>query len=176
MFFRSPRRFAIFCFVTLLFICVVLRQSPWAQEKVYERIPMYNLGRHPAEQELLHESHEPQSKPEDAWQHALPKPGANPSPAQSQQATSAAKVIPPPMQASRTPTPESKPTKALPPWVTAPSRTGSFIPPTPQPTNMKEYLKKMLKWPRPSWDGHWPPFQDYVDKAYDPNRWEQFDM
>lgn len=167
MFFRSPRRFAIFSFVTLLFICLVLRQSPWAQEKVYERIPLYNLERQQSEQELLHESHEPQAPLEDAWQHALPLPGAIPSPA---------KVLPPPMESSREKEPESKPAKAHPPWMTAPSRTGNFIPPTPRPTNMKEYVKKMLKWPRPSWDGHWPPFSDYVDKAYDPNRWEHFDM
>jgi len=46
--------------------------------------------------------------------------------------------------------------------------------PTPWPTNLKEYMKEMLDWDRPSWQGHWPPFQDYVDKAYDPNRWERF--
>jgi hypothetical protein len=176
MFFRSPRRFAIFSFVTLLFICVVLRQSPWAQEKVYERISLYNLERQPAEQELLHETHEPQAPLEDAWQHALPMPGAHPSSVQAHQATGPAKVVPPPMETSREPAPKSKSSKPYPPWVTAPSRTGSFIPPTPRPTNMKEYVKKMLKWPRPSWDGHWPPFQDYVNKAYDPNRWEHFDM
>ena len=37
-------------------------------------------------------------------------------------------------------------------------------------------MKKMLDWGRPTWDGHWPPFNDYVDKEYDPNRWEQFPM
>lgn len=80
------------------------------------------------------------------------------------------------MEASRKPMPEAQPTKAYPPWVTAPSRTGEFVPPTPRPTNLKEYMTKMLKWPRPSWDGHWPPFKDYINKAYDPNRWEHFDM
>ena len=37
------------------------------------------------------------------------------------------------------------------------------------------YVKGMLKWPRPSWEGHWPPFSDYIGKEYDPNRWEYFD-
>lgn len=39
----------------------------------------------------------------------------------------------------------------------------------------KEYLREMLKWPRPQ-HGHWPPFGDYVDKEYDPNRWEEFSL
>jgi hypothetical protein len=43
-------------------------------------------------------------------------------------------------------------------------------------TDWKKYMEGMLKWPRPNWDGHWPPFEDYVDKQYDPNRWEQFPM
>lgn len=38
----------------------------------------------------------------------------------------------------------------------------------------KEYLRGMLKWPRPEWEGHWPPFGDYKDREYDPNRWEEF--
>lgn len=177
MLLRSPRRFAILSFLALLFICLVLQQSPWAQDKVYERIPMFENERRPAEQELLREAvSESQPSVEDAWQHALPMPAPKPSSTEAQVATRPAKVLPPPMEASREPVVESEPTKSYPPWVTAPSRTAAFIPPTPRPTNMKEYMKKMLKWARPSWDGHWPPFGDYVDKAYDPNRWEQFDL
>lgn len=40
----------------------------------------------------------------------------------------------------------------------------------------RNYMKNKLNWPRPSWDGHWPPFRDYVGKDYDPNRWEHFPM
>ena len=40
----------------------------------------------------------------------------------------------------------------------------------------RKYMKSMLTWPRPKWDGHWPPFGDYIGKDYDPNRWEHFDM
>jgi hypothetical protein len=157
---RSPRRFAILSFLALVFIIAVFQQSPWAQEKVYERMPVFDLGRTPANQELL-----PLESQSDAWNHAVPGPAAKPVP------TGAANALTPPMM-----TPEPQSTKSYPPWVTAPSRTGSFIPPTPRPSNMTEYMEKMLKWPRPSWDGHWPSFADYVDKAYDPNRWENFDM
>ncbi|RYN36849.1 hypothetical protein AA0112_g4524 [Alternaria arborescens] len=178
MFVRSPRRFAILSFVALVFIFAVLHQSPWAQDQVYERMPLFNSGRRPQEQELLNEGlAESQPQPEDAWGHAVPVPGAKPSTTDAQLATGAAQVIPPPMEATREPEVDAtKPTKSYPPWVTAPSRTGSFIPPTPKPTNWTEYITKMLDWPRPSWNGHWPPFNDYVDKKYDPNRWEQFDL
>jgi hypothetical protein len=43
-------------------------------------------------------------------------------------------------------------------------------------TNVTEYLQQILRWPRPTYKGHWPPYADYVDKDYDPNRWEQFPM
>jgi hypothetical protein len=72
----------------------------------------------------------------------------------------------------------AKPTPAgsHPPWVTDPSRTKPIAPTWSRPANMKAYMQKMLKWARPTWDGHWPPFADYIDKKYDPNRWEEFKM
>jgi len=174
MFVRSPRRFAILSSLAFVFIFALLQQSPWAHEKVYERMPLFDLGRRPTDQELLHEGQgASQAHLDDAWQHAVPLPGAKPT-----------ITLPPPMVVSHEPVkepvkePAATPTKTktYPPWVTAPSRVGSFIPPFSRPSNMKKYLEKMLKWPRPSWDGHWPPFADYIDKAYDPNRWEEFDM
>ncbi|KAF2269462.1 hypothetical protein CC78DRAFT_575024 [Lojkania enalia] len=61
-----------------------------------------------------------------------------------------------------------------PPW-----KTGRKVRPnkTPWiPEDMKKYMKEMLNWNRPSWLGHWPPFADYQEKEYDPNRWEKFDL
>jgi hypothetical protein len=173
---RSPRRFAILSFLSLVFIFAVFQQSPWAQEKVYERLPLFDLVRTPANQELLplESQDDAQAHFDDAWNHAVP--AAKPIPTSAQPVTSAVKVLPPPMVSSHQPTPAPETTKSYPPWVTAPSRTGSFIPPTPRPSNMTGYMEKMLNWARPSWDGHWPPFGDYVNKAYDPNRWENFDM
>ena len=37
-----------------------------------------------------------------------------------------------------------------------------------------EYLRDLLRWQRPSRGDHWPPYADYKDKDYDPNRWEAF--
>jgi hypothetical protein len=65
-------------------------------------------------------------------------------------------------------------------WVTVPSKSNSNAS-RPQdapswPKDLKRYMSGMLKWDRPNWEGHWPPFADYVDKEYDPNRWEQFEL
>jgi hypothetical protein len=181
MFVRSPRRFALLSFIALVFILGVVQRSPWAQEKVYERIPSFGLGIKPADQEFLAPEGEGREQVNlednqqmnlgESWQDALPVPDAAPLPTTKLLSTSTLKGLPSPTLAE-----ESELTKAHPPWVTAPSRVGTFIPPTPRPSNLKEYVKGMLNWDRPSWDGHWPPFSDYVDKGYDPNRWERFDM
>jgi hypothetical protein len=177
---RSPRRFALLSFIALVFILGVVQRSPWAQEKVYERMPSFDLGRKPAEQEFLAQEGQgreqvnledtQQTSEGDAWQNALPVPAAAPIPTTPLPSSSVSPASPSPVEV------ETEPTKAHPPWVTAPSRVGEFVPPTPSPSNLKEYMKKMLNWDRPSWQGHWPPFADYIDKAYDPNRWERFDM
>jgi hypothetical protein len=148
---RSPRRFAILACVAFAFIFLVLQQSPWTKESVYEKIPLFKTNPRP-DQSPISNSNEPDlAQFEDAGHSAVPV--ATPSHVAGEK----------PVEASQTPV--ASKTKVLPPWVTA-----------PRPTNMKEYMKKMLDWGRPSWDGHWPPFNDYIDKEYDPNRWEQFPM
>jgi hypothetical protein len=159
---RSPRRFAILACAAFAFIFIILQQSPWATERVYERIPLFKSDSRPNQSPISNPGEQVQAPIEDAWQHAVP--AATPSRVEDDK----------PVEAS--PTPVASSTKKLPPWVTAPSRTASYVPPTPRPSNMKEYMQKMLNWGRPSWDGHWPPFSDYIDKEYDPNRWEQFPM
>jgi hypothetical protein len=38
-----------------------------------------------------------------------------------------------------------------------------------------EYMRDILRWQRPKEkDGHWPPYREFVNKDYDPNRWEGF--
>jgi len=62
-----------------------------------------------------------------------------------------------------------------------PEKPSSTIPLPSPPTELAvqrdEYLKDMLDWSRPEHrNGHWPPYEDYVDKDYDPNRWEGFKL
>jgi hypothetical protein len=127
---------------------------------VYVQVPLLQSGGRPNLSSIISElNHDRiQAHLEDAWHHVLPKPIATPSPAKGNES-----IV------------EATPTKVQPPWVTKASGAETSVP-FARPTNVKEYMKSMLKWGRPSWDGHWPPFADYIDKAYDPNRWEQFDM
>ncbi|KAF2727840.1 hypothetical protein EJ04DRAFT_593844 [Polyplosphaeria fusca] len=65
-------------------------------------------------------------------------------------------------------------TKPLPPWQTGTTAAEDVKPQFP--ADWKAYMKAMLQWPRPNWNGHWPPFGDYKNMEYDPNRWENFDL
>ncbi|KAF2113683.1 hypothetical protein BDV96DRAFT_496189 [Lophiotrema nucula] len=62
------------------------------------------------------------------------------------------------------------------PWLSEASKMIPLDYRPPNTTNLKEYVTEMLNWSRPTWVGHWPPFGDYINMEYDPNRWEQFDM
>jgi hypothetical protein len=161
---RSPRRVAFLCSVSFLLILAVLHNSPWAQEKVYEQLPLFIVKDRPASNHDRLESH-----PEHGWQHAVSTatPGDTDMVAMEDEATNTSQKIT---------DNDWQSTASRPPWVTAPSRTEHVAPPTLQPKDLKHYMESMLDWSRPTWDGHWPPFRDYVDKKYDPNRWEQFDM
>ncbi|KAF1967262.1 hypothetical protein BU23DRAFT_484070 [Bimuria novae-zelandiae CBS 107.79] len=63
----------------------------------------------------------------------------------------------------------------LPPWEKTEKKGSRLDHEDMQHQDAKAYLEDMLDWNRPSWQGHWPPFADYEDKEYDPNRWEEFD-
>ncbi|KAH7134982.1 hypothetical protein B0J11DRAFT_148814 [Dendryphion nanum] len=70
------------------------------------------------------------------------------------------------------------PTVSRPPWVTGEPKNGTarkYGVGILKGNELKSYVKSLLRsWGRPTWDGHWPPFADYADKEYDPNRWEKF--
>jgi hypothetical protein len=69
---------------------------------------------------------------------------------------------------------------STPPWISASdAEEGNTSIPQKAPwwpQDLKAYVQAMMKWERPTWTGRWPPYADYVDKAYDPNRWEAFDQ
>jgi hypothetical protein len=49
--------------------------------------------------------------------------------------------------------------------------------PTSVPVPQDEYMRDILDWERPRHkNGHWPPYEDFEHKDYDPNRWEAFGL
>jgi hypothetical protein len=61
--------------------------------------------------------------------------------------------------------------------VEQPSSTTIIPIPTAGSILHDEYMKDILDWERPKHkNGHWPPYEDFSHKDYDPNRWEGFKL
>jgi hypothetical protein len=151
---RSPRRLAFFSLVAFVCIIAVLQQSPWASTSVYEQLPLFYSS-------PTNSTPSPDSSPSLSPNSSLEN---NPGRPQGQETVDAE------LQTAETST------KPPPPWSTANSKPSPLDYSPPRPSDLKEYMKEMLLWRRPNWEGHWPPFWDYIDKGYDPNRWEAFEM
>jgi hypothetical protein len=176
----------LLAFIAFVFIFAVLQRSPWAQENVYERITTFRSGKGQGleipglNNERLQEHLADGA--DDAWKHAVPSGGKTETSVagvEEHRPSATLESARPTEVKDNVSTPtfhESTPAKAHPPWVTDPARTKPLPAPVSRPTNFKQYMQSMLKWDRPTWDGHWPPFSDYINQAYDPNRWERFDM
>ncbi|KAF2685354.1 hypothetical protein K458DRAFT_365715 [Lentithecium fluviatile CBS 122367] len=156
---RSHRKLALLSCVAFVCILAIWQQSPWTTVEVYEQLPLFKNAK---QKPIPNDEEAPKT-----WggKPAIPD------------------VVDPELVAGGTgslePQEPLEAKKATPPWVTTSPSNASradFRPPPPLPTDMKDYMRELLKWDRPSWEGHWPPFADYVEKDYDPNRWEQFDM
>ncbi|KAF2871223.1 hypothetical protein BDV95DRAFT_595095 [Massariosphaeria phaeospora] len=156
---RSSRRFALLCFVAFIVVLAVLRQTPFDRApREYEQGPLHHASSsntYPSD--LLSQNRLDQGPKNQADVYDAPLTAGG--------AESGATLV--------KGYDAQKPTKATLPWMRKMKPVES---PPPKPPNVKEYIKQMLKWGRPTWDGHWPPFGDYIDKEYDPNRWEQFPM
>ena len=62
------------------------------------------------------------------------------------------------------------------PWEITQDRRSNLDHDNSQPQDLKAYMEEMLDWNRPNKQGHWPPYEDYINRSYDPNRWEEFDL
>ena len=145
----SPRRLALLCLITSTFLLTTWLQSPWYYT-------------------VTSQKHHFTTPPQQRSLHAIAK-----------EAQHAPTSIPPVSEfpASRPQQSISSPKPRSPPWETGQekdAKPGHVRPMTEEEQRL--YMRDMMNWNRPSWGGHWPPFGDYVDLEYDPNRWEQFDM
>lgn len=174
---KSPQRFTLFTLITFIFLLTVWHRSPWVGNSVYERIPPFS-------------GKEQQPIPNDT---PRPPPGTSTAPTPASAPTSAVVAAPPPASTPLRETSVTEPVrnsteqdagqeksnvsqKSSPPWVTESPDVAATRPKPKMFENLSSYMKSMLDWPRPNWIGHWPPFDDYVNKDYDPNRWEYFPM
>lgn len=173
----------LLAFISFVFIFAVLQRSPWAQENVYERISTFRVGKDglatiPGLNNDRLQEHLADEDAYDKFAEGLEDERA--SVRETKTITPAATAAGSKAKETKdgiptTTTAEPTPTRAHAPWLTDPARMTPIPPPVSRPRDFRAYMEKMLDWPRPDWDGHWPPFEDYIDMAYDPNRWEEFD-
>ena len=158
---RGYRKLALLCCIGFICSLAVWWQSPWTTTHLYERLTL--LGDVETQQSL------PSGDEIGVWKPWRGRP-------------SVPKVVKPELSVGVSGSMEPQERLGLerpaPPWVTGllNSASNASVPQDAPswPKDLKEYIKGMLKWDRPNWQGHWPPFADYVDKEYDPNRWERF--
>ena len=157
---------------------MVLQQSPWARSDVYEHVRAFGVGMEKSLGAIPGMRHDRLQAHLGDGDAKIADGNGGKEGEQKEEKTKDAVILPSavaiPKEVSTSAA--ATPTQTHPPWVTDPARTAPVSPPTSRPTNIKEHMQSLLKWDRPNWGGHWPPFDVYIDKGYDPNRWEQFDM
>ncbi|CAI6295562.1 unnamed protein product [Periconia digitata] len=167
---KTPQRFSLFALVTFIFLLTVWTRSPWTTNQVYERVPAFSgKEQHPIPNEPPRPPPAPSSEP-------VQNPVVAPAPVPAPASTPVHDVVD---NSTQEDAPQEKPKsspKANPPWMTESPEAAAKRPGPTVFTDLKEYMKSQLNWPRPNWIGHWPPFDEYVNKEYDPNRWEHFPM
>ncbi len=164
---RSSRRFFILSLTAFASVLVVLQYSSWGHDKVFEVSSLFESMSTPTPKALIHwgDYEAVQSQHAKIWQYEAKYSVSNANMfAHKTAATGQVSTLYSSSVESSTPT------------ATSPSKTLISSPATPRSSNVKDYVKQMLNWNRPTWEGHWPPYNDYVHKGYDPNRWEQFPM
>ncbi|KAF2200918.1 hypothetical protein GQ43DRAFT_472274 [Delitschia confertaspora ATCC 74209] len=153
---RSPRRLALLALFSFLLILLIVHQSPWVGgSNVYEQLPLFKSERPDLDVSTTAGVGAFDSATQDVADEHL-----------KAEAEATVKL----KDAGSNSGPR-------PPWTTTTTSKPSPLDyQEKRPGSLKQYMLEMLDWNRPSWGGHWPPFGDYVNKEYDPNRWEEFDV
>lgn len=167
---RSPGKFALFLFAAVLVCFTIWTDRPWRWQPTY--VSQVRVGDDAvlwATQQQKEEQNQNQNQMhvgDELDIHNTETPLAATLPARPELETSSLQPSPlPPNPASlpwQNPRVKSSPLD---------QESGSL-----SETEEKAYMEAMLDWPRPNSTAHWPPYTAYTDKAYDPNRWEDFEL
>lgn len=160
---RSPSKLTLLLLLTLFLAVVVWHRSPWshAQIYVYQRLPFITPKQNPLPNPNPNEAQKPLD---------LSRPGHIPAGIPDGPNVNGGRPDfknPGWMKQNKT----TKP----PPWETMKESGNRLDYESVHPQDMKAYMREMLDWNRPDYSDHWPPFDDYLDQGYDPNRWEEFE-
>jgi hypothetical protein len=181
---RSPSRFTGVLLVGVLCVVAVWHESAWAGARsyVHQRVPVATLTA--AKQHMLPGdggdlgggSARPVAPGLDTHETPRPGEGLDVETPDAALANSYPDVEGPDVQElDGAPAPQTE-SAAAPPWETVRGKGSRLDHEDASVGEEKAYMEEMLDWHRPGGVGHWPPFDAYIDKAYDPNRWEEFDQ
>ncbi|KAH0388130.1 hypothetical protein KCU92_g1026, partial [Aureobasidium melanogenum] len=175
--FGSPRRLALLTVLVFLALVVIVRNSTYS-----EYLPKYDLpafGKIQADTSTGSNSFKEDSSQSDLWQEYKPDQDkvqpAPPPPPKEEEYEEKIEVTSIPTSTSHS-TSTSSSTSAS----TSGSKTASSAKITPfvhaSYKELQAKIQDFIQWDRPNKGDHWPGYGDYVDKDYDPNRWEGLPM
>ncbi|KAF2448809.1 hypothetical protein P171DRAFT_461508 [Karstenula rhodostoma CBS 690.94] len=155
---RSPSRFALVLFVAVVGVVAVWQRSPWARARayVYQRVPVAAFA-------------VPKQNPMSI------KDGRLNASTTRLEGLLLGGISTLRSEVGVLDVKKADETAAPPPWETLEGKGSRLDYEDVRVGEEKKYMDEMMDWSRPSGVGHWPPFEDYVNKDYDPNRWEEFE-
>jgi hypothetical protein len=175
--FGSPRRLAVLTVLVFLAIVVLIRNSTYSEYLPSYDLPSFGNAKVPQDISTGSNSFKEGSTPTEPWQeYKSEQDKVQPAPPpKEEEYEEKIEVTSIPTSVSHSTT-----TSASTSVSTSASKTGSSAKITPfvhaSYKELQAKIKEFIKWDRPEKADHWPGYDTYVDKAYDPNRWEGLPM
>lgn len=166
--FSSPRRLILLAVFLFFAVLILIRNSQYS-----EYLPKYDLSKFTSSGSKDSKTHATDGKAE-MWRPYSPSHETSIStsvPADGEQHNQDQPLPSPSMSIS---TPQQGTSSPL--SLTASSSTATITPlvhPTYQ--QLQEKIQNFIDWTPPDIPNHWPSWDEYKDKDYDPNRWEGLD-
>ena len=177
--FGSPRRLALLTVLVFLALVVLVRNSTYSEYLPKYDLPSFSNAKVPQDTSTGSISFKEDSSQSDLWQEYKPdqdkvSPAAPPPPKQEEYEEEI-EVTSIPASSSHSPSASSSTSVS-----NSGSKTASLAKITPlvhaSYRELQAKIQDFIQWDRPDKGDHWPGYGDYVDKDYDPNRWEGLPM
>ena len=176
--FGSPRRLAVLTVLVFLAIVVLVRNSTYSEYLPKYDLPSFGNAKPPQDISTGSSSFKEGSALTEPWQEYKPeqdKVQPAPPPPKEEEYEEKVEVTSIPTSAKHSSTTSTSKSVS-----TSASKTSASAKITPfvhaSYKELQAKIKEFIQWNRPEKGGHWPGYGDYVDKDYDPNRWEGLPM
>lgn len=179
--FGSPRRLALLTVLVFLALVVLVRNSTYSEYLPKYDLPSFGNDRGPQDTSTGSISFKEDSSQGELWQEYNPDQDkvhpAPPPPPKEEEYEEKIEVTSIPTSTSHSTSASSSTSVSI---SASGSKTASPAKITPfvhaSYKELQAKIQEFIQWDRPNKGGHWPGYGDYVDKDYDPNRWEGLPM